>query len=890
MERDSVEYRYLFSIVMAVYKVEEYLEEAIDSVISQTLDFEKHIQLILVNDGSPDNSESICLNYQQEYPNNIVYIHKENGGVSSARNEGLKYVQGKYVNFLDSDDKFSKETLKNVFNFFEKNNKEVDVVSIPLIFFDAKSGNHILNYKYNSSKVVDVFSEYRFIQLQIGSSFIKSTYFQKIRFNENMKYAEDAEVLHKIILEKGTLGVLKEGVYFYRRRPDNSSAIQMSEHKKEWYNEYLKNFSLGVVDYSKRKLGFVSKYTQYLVMYDLQWRLKLESRPSVLEEQELYEFYELLSATLSNIEDSIILEMPNMNLYLKNDVLLKKYKEKPRKVYLKDDIRLYINNNYINSLKNQKVTLDFISMDNNILSIEGHFGSLFDKDEVKIEIKINNSFYELTNVDREEKNLYSLGKVIKTFKGFIRTFDLRDLEETNLINFYVSSDQNHRVPIGLHMGKFSNISNFRNSYYSAGDWILLYKNNGLQLKKKSSQFDKLKTELSYLYSIYSSKEIGSKKAIIARNIHFLFKALYKKEIWLFMDRQHKADDNAEHLFKYSQTQKDRIKKIFVINENSSDYSRMKKIGKVIPFGSYRHKIMVLITKNIISSHAEDWVFNPFNSMSKYYRNLMNSNFIFLQHGIMHNDLSSWLNKYNKNIKLFTTTTEREYEAILNGKYTYDRNVVKLLGLTRYDNLYNYANDSNKSKKQILISPTWRNHLVTHLNQSNGERKYSKTFKHSEYFSMYNNLINDARLNEMANKLGYSIIFLPHPNIRQQIEDFDINDNIQISFGDDGYQKLLVESSLLVTDFSSLAFDFAYLRKPVIYFQFDENHIAPDYFSYEQDGFGPVFNTYEETVNSIIEHMKNNCNLDMTYLDRINQFYTFNDNQNCKRVYEEIKKL
>lgn len=121
MIEGSHEHKYLFSIVMAVYNVEQYLEEAIESVINQTLSFENHVQLILVNDGSPDNSEETCLKYKEMYPDNIVYIRKENGGVSSARNEGLKYVEGKYVNFLDSDDKLSLNALAEVFSFFELN-------------------------------------------------------------------------------------------------------------------------------------------------------------------------------------------------------------------------------------------------------------------------------------------------------------------------------------------------------------------------------------------------------------------------------------------------------------------------------------------------------------------------------------------------------------------------------------------------------------------------------------------------------------------------------------------------------------------------------------------------------------------------------------------------
>ena len=139
---------------MAIYNTEDYLEEAIDSVINQSFDF-SDIELLLVDDGSTDNSKDICLKYQKLYPDNVKYVYQENQGQAVARNNGLALAEGKYINFLDSDDKFSKETFENVFNFFEDNYDEVDIVSVPLMFFDRQKGEHTLNYKYESTRVVD---------------------------------------------------------------------------------------------------------------------------------------------------------------------------------------------------------------------------------------------------------------------------------------------------------------------------------------------------------------------------------------------------------------------------------------------------------------------------------------------------------------------------------------------------------------------------------------------------------------------------------------------------------------------------------------------------------------------------------------------------------------
>ena len=129
-------YSYDFSVIMPVYNVEPFLKEAIDSLVSQDFGFEK-IQLVLVDDGSADGSSEICDEYKENY-SNVFVIHKENGGVASARNLGLKYASGRFINFMDSDDKFTPNAFSEVYNFFVEHEKETDIVTVPLRFFDAQ--------------------------------------------------------------------------------------------------------------------------------------------------------------------------------------------------------------------------------------------------------------------------------------------------------------------------------------------------------------------------------------------------------------------------------------------------------------------------------------------------------------------------------------------------------------------------------------------------------------------------------------------------------------------------------------------------------------------------------------------------------------------------------
>ena len=121
---------------MAVYMAEDYLEEAIESIVQQDIGFEENVQLVLVDDGSKDGSGAICDRYAERYPHNVTVIHKGNGGVASARNEGMKAASGKYLNFCDSDDKFSLNAFRIAKAFFDSKYDQVDVVTIPIFFFE----------------------------------------------------------------------------------------------------------------------------------------------------------------------------------------------------------------------------------------------------------------------------------------------------------------------------------------------------------------------------------------------------------------------------------------------------------------------------------------------------------------------------------------------------------------------------------------------------------------------------------------------------------------------------------------------------------------------------------------------------------------------------------
>ena len=128
---------YHFSVIIAIYNTGRYLDQSIGSLLKQTIGY-KEIQIILINDGSTDNSEEICLKYQKLYPDNIIYLKTENNGVSKARNIGILLAKGEFINFLDPDDYWDSKAFEYVLSFFKLNN-QINFISGRLKFFEARN-------------------------------------------------------------------------------------------------------------------------------------------------------------------------------------------------------------------------------------------------------------------------------------------------------------------------------------------------------------------------------------------------------------------------------------------------------------------------------------------------------------------------------------------------------------------------------------------------------------------------------------------------------------------------------------------------------------------------------------------------------------------------------
>lgn len=879
-----------------MYNVEPFIEEAIQSLIEQDFGFEQNVQLILVDDGSPDKSGEICDQYKELYPNNIVVIHKENGGVSSARNAGFPYVRGKYVNFMDSDDMLSKNTLKNVFVFFEEHYNDIELISIP-IYLNKKILELNFNEKMysNGSRVIDLNKESVYIMLNISRMFIKYASLKNIKFGDYSIIIQDGIEIQKLLLTNQKFGVVNNCRYILKNQPKDKTLLDSNSiFDKEYYFSSLVHFALPTLKNVQQQLGYVPKHIQYSIMYELKWKIKVPEIPiGVLTKDDESYFWQLLKETLQFIEDKIILEQKSIFIEHKLFLLNLKYGKFATVVSVNDDAILIHNNIFIRYLSVLYTRIDFIKYENQKLTFEGRAMCLnCDIDEkINIYAVVNDVEYLCEPIEINQSK-YSLNQLIFRSVGFLIDIDIDDTIHDYKIKFMFEYRGHKIIRKDIRFGKFTPIAKELKSCYYYKDRRVLTFNQYIFTFKKCGRKGLIKHELNFLKSIKTKYKKEVYKIGLIRLYTRLRRKFNKKQIWLVSDRIHIADDNGSSFFQYlCKKHPKNVKVYFLIDKNSKDYSKMTKIGKVIDFHSQKKKFYFLQATNIISSSIDDYVLNPFKTTKYLYCDLLQFNFIFLQHGIIKDDLSKSINRYNRNIRLFVTSVSLEYNSILEYDYSYKEREVLLSGLPRYDLLY------SNSQKIITIMPTWRKYLTTGVCFPNGKWDLIDDFEECKYYIFYNSLLNNEPLLSNAKRLGYKIVFFPHPNIMPHIDRFTKHAEVEFIRFDKPYREIFAESDLIVNDYSSASMDFSYLRKPVVYAHFDKENFfsgahsyKPGYFSYEDNGFGEVEYTLEGTIARIIEYMENGCKLKDKYRARIDDFFAFNDKNNCQRVYDAILKL
>lgn len=374
---------------------------------------------------------------------------------------------------------------------------------------------------------------------------------------------------------------------------------------------------------------------------------------------------------------------------------------------------------------------------------------------------------------------------------------------------------------------------------------------------------------------------------IKYSIAFLIAQIYKinnkKKIYLIGERKNQCQDNGYHLFNYVRKNYNDQEFYYCITKDSNQLKSIESLGKIIYYKTLKHYIYYFLAEKLVCAHVASCTPDSAIVWKMEAKGKIKKKRVFIQHGITKESIPSLMYK-NTKFEAFICGAKPEFDYV-KSTYGYPKNHVKYTGLARFDALKDF-----KVKDYILVMPTWRQCFgMDNCNEASNE-----DFQKSKYFKAYQNILNDQRINEILQKNQIELIFYPHNEMQRYVHLFkSSSEKIKIAKVDDyDVQTLLKEAKILITDYSSIAFDFAYMKKPMLYYQFDEkeyfeNHYNKGYFSYQENGFGKVCNDTQSFIKELEVIINNDCKIEGKYSQRCENFFELCDKNNCERNYKVV---
>ncbi len=372
--------------------------------------------------------------------------------------------------------------------------------------------------------------------------------------------------------------------------------------------------------------------------------------------------------------------------------------------------------------------------------------------------------------------------------------------------------------------------------------------------------------------------------IFALPCSFFFKMMHP-DFWLICEDKMEARDNGFALFNYICKHYPKQDVYYAIDKKSPDYKKVAVLGKTISFGTFKHWVYYLAAAKNISSQKDG---NPNAAVCYLFEvgGILHSKRVYIQHGLVISNLP-FLYYKNTKFSIYTAGSKPEYDFI-KSKFGYPEGSVHLTGLARFDFLHENITDP----RLILVMPTWRNWFRLKSNNKDGK---IPEIKNSQYLKAWQKFLSSETLHQILDKYNLKLLFYPHRNMQQFVDLFhSTSKNITICDRDNyDVQTLLRQAQLLITDYSSVFFDMIYMKKPVLFYQFDEKEFrerqyAKGYFDYADNPFSIRYTNPEDVLEALESYAKNNFKVSDAFLKAHAYYFPLYDINNSERIYDIIK--
>ena len=843
----------------------------------------------------------------------------QNGSLAAAFNAAKEHAEGDYLAVVKAGDRFSKSYFEKMLKFADRVNADDELLEdeeeeklpklpdIPLVCPKQKfasggvdrfsAGNRTVGVDLRGKKPVAL----RFPMTVYGVLFFLPT-LEKFEMNASLSdAAAQQDLLFRLLAKHGLLLAADEVTYTYVTPYDPHFAVYDRVYDRDWYAYELDEWLTALLQSVKKDRGFIPAFLQAAVTY-LLWCKAEANRDNrnrrVLSAAEADEEQARFSAILRFVDDEILdrvlpdgdalaFSQKVMFLQLKHCC----YTEEMKLSALGGQLLLSLPKKGCVPFGNSMMTpvnIQCMEVAGDALIIDGTLANVYG--DTALFVCVGGKKVAPTWCGRFALTKY-FGKSAFKQRAFSVSLPFETVKNAGEVHFELEFEgKAYPLPLVFpsHFAKLT--ETLTHATWRVADRVCRYNKETLSLRfTKNKPLSGIGREAALAFEMLKSGKKRALAMLAMRGAYWLTRPYWKgKTVWFFLDKIYKGGDNAEYIYRYAKPQKDGIYKTYLIDRHAPEAAALKADGlKPTYRNTLRHYMAFLNADVVVASNSTVMEVNHLSvDTSAYLRDLVHFKTACVQHGLSVQNIAAAQNRLRDNTRLYFCAAPIEIDNLSRPIYDYADNELKLTGVPRFDGL------KDAKKKQLLLSPTWRMQSAVTVRKNEGvQRDYNPYFRDSAYFEVYNALIHDKRLLDAAKRLSYEIVYVLHPIVSPQLKDFGDDTPVKIlaATGDTSYETLFRESALMITDYSGVQFDFAYMRKPLIYYLPDSlpKHYEEGAFKTEEMGFGPVCKTQDELVDTLIDAMEHDCQMAPEYKARADAFFAFADFNNCERIYKEL---
>lgn len=872
-----MEFKYQASVIVPVYNVEDYLAVCLDALVAQTIEKSK-MEVLVINDGSPDNSWAICEEYAKKY-DFIKIFSKENEGLSATRNFGIRHAQGKYLFFVDSDDYLTAPTVKKVTDFFDKVYDEVDMVA----YHETKyKGDVILapHYRFKTLVKEGVYDleEYPYLAQTRVNVCVKNMGEDNVFFDTTPGFKlEDQEYCNRVLMRKMKMGYCPHGDYMYNK--GNETSIMKFYFHAFYLFETSMNYFENLFGYFEDK---VPPYFQSMFISDISWRLSDDILyPYHYSDEDFSKAMKRFEKLLDRCDVETILEHPCIDIYracywigLRTNSKIVFEQTQEGLELLIDGVSIYSQEDFVVIGQKPRICGDEFSLTGFIKSPIFNFLSEDDYEVYCVE----NGEYKKLDTFLSVHSHYRAKIVTNKFPAFKYECSLK---ENSRIEFAVKiKDKVYKTHYWFM--PYAGFNKHRKKI-CRGDYFIKNKKTYLKITPASEKArDILDVKNTAIYSAHPRLTKLRLKSVNYRKNH---------RIWLYYDFYTVEKDNGYYQFANDLKHDDGVERYYVLTHEYDDLDKVftpEQKKHLVKFGSPEHRLLFVCAERVFTAYYGLSPINPFETakMKYQYEDLIRFRTVYLQHGVLHASLRLQNSHERSQAEAIVVSSPFEVKNYMEN-YAYSEEELLTTGMARYDHI----DKTVKAKNRILFAPSWRKYLTTEVAASTWDANVERIVK-SDYYKNFFTFLSNKELHKALEENDIYLDVKPHPIISQVEGLFEIDsDRVNVVSDAD-----VADYNAFVTDFSSYVFDFAYLKRPIMYF-------VPDYPQFKSgmnhyrdldlpfdEAFGPMFTEADEAAGCLCSMIENGFALEGPYKQRLEEFFFDFDGNCAENLYQLVRKF